>query len=273
MDFSSNIDLIIRELTEVCEIIDDLKNYPGVPSFQIEIAKSKCRGAAELIALLKNIRDKEQPVAEEKTAPAPVIEHKPEVAKIIHTDHTPEKTVAVTTVFELSDEKSESPKAEEKEKEITMAVEIIKEDKAVEKAVTKETRENTEIKTERKEPDRNQEKAPAQSIIADRFSSVTGSIYEQIGKASGTDDTAEKILAKPVASLTDAIGLNDKFLFIGELFKGDKDAYLKAITRLDNTETYNEARSIAMSFNNGNDESEAIKHLLMIIKRKHPSNE
>jgi hypothetical protein len=67
MDFNATIDLIIKDLDEAREIIDDLKKYPGVPVFQVELAKSKCKSAGEVIALLKSLRDniplvKEEPV-------------------------------------------------------------------------------------------------------------------------------------------------------------------------------------------------------------------
>ncbi len=57
MDFNKTVDLIIRDLEEAREIIDDLKNYPGVPVIQIEMARSKCRNVAEVIAMLKDKQD------------------------------------------------------------------------------------------------------------------------------------------------------------------------------------------------------------------------
>jgi hypothetical protein len=55
MDFNSALDIIIKDLGEAAKIIDDLKNYSGVPAFQVELAKAKCRSAAEIITLLKEI--------------------------------------------------------------------------------------------------------------------------------------------------------------------------------------------------------------------------
>ena len=57
MDFNATVDLIIRDLHEAHDIIDDLRNYPGVPAIQIEMAKLKCKSAAEVIALLKNMQN------------------------------------------------------------------------------------------------------------------------------------------------------------------------------------------------------------------------
>jgi hypothetical protein len=56
MDFNATIDLIIKDLDAAREIIDDLKKYPGVPVLQVELAKSKCKSAGEVIALLKDIQ-------------------------------------------------------------------------------------------------------------------------------------------------------------------------------------------------------------------------
>jgi len=42
-------------------------------------------------------------------------------------------------------------------------------------------------------------------------------------------------------SLSDAIGLSDKFLFIGEIFDGNKEAYAQAISRLDKAENLQDA--------------------------------
>ena len=57
MDFNATIDLIIKDLREASDIIDDLKKYPGVPHLQVELAKSKCRSAGEVIALLKTLKE------------------------------------------------------------------------------------------------------------------------------------------------------------------------------------------------------------------------
>ena len=58
MDLNSTIDIIIRDLNEAREIIDDLKKYPGVPELQVELAKSKCKSASEIIALFKTLQAK-----------------------------------------------------------------------------------------------------------------------------------------------------------------------------------------------------------------------
>ena len=45
----------------------------------------------------------------------------------------------------------------------------------------------------------------------------------------------------PISDLKAAIGINEKFLFINELFKGKLDEYKNAIEHLNNLESFNKA--------------------------------
>jgi hypothetical protein len=86
-------------------------------------------------------------------------------------------------------------------------------------------------------------------------------------------DLSDHLKAKQIVSLSDAIGLSDKFLFIGEIFDGNKDTYTQAISRLDKTESLQDAMAIIMSYTGENTENEAVMQLLELVKLKLPSNE
>jgi hypothetical protein len=103
MDFNTTIDIILKDLREVREIIDDLKNYPGMPMLQVELAKSKCRSAEEVIALLKILKPVEkEPVipVTRSAAKEPIIEKEPQ------TIEKPEKRIVQKTP--AADKKSSS---------------------------------------------------------------------------------------------------------------------------------------------------------------------
>ncbi|MGD0342878.1 MAG: hypothetical protein ABSA76_14340 [Bacteroidales bacterium] len=184
MDFNSTVDLIIKELNEAREIIDDLKNYPDVPLLQIELAKSKCKSASEVISLLKKVQ---MPVKN----------------------------------------------------------------------------------TEKKESIPNTEP----SIIADTFTSQSETLNDQLGSLKDDTDLHNVIKHKPLLKLSDEIGVNDKFLFIKEIFNGNPEAYNQAITKLDETESLADAKAIIMSYSGENDESGAAGQLLDLVKRKFPGDE
>ncbi len=78
---------------------------------------------------------------------------------------------------------------------------------------------------------------------------------------------------KPVASLSEAIGINDRFLFIREIFDGNKETYSQAIAKLDKAENIDDALAIIMSYTGEKPENEAVTQLLDIIRLKLPDNE
>jgi hypothetical protein len=216
MEFNATIDLIIKDLDEAGKIIDDLKNYPGVPALQVELAKSKCKSAGEVIGLLKSMKDNQSVAI---TSP-PVVKTSPAIVKTAPPD-------VITP-----------PPAEKKE----------------------ESKKNLKIVSE-----------PA--IIADNFSHLSKRFTEPAGNLKSNVDVSEILEKKPLTSLSEAIGVNDKFLFISEIFEGNKDAYKQALLRLENAHSLSDARAVIMSYTGDKAENEAVKQLLSLVKRKLPSDE
>jgi hypothetical protein len=250
MDFDATIDLIIKELKEASEIIDDLKKYPGVPHLQVELAKMKCRSAGDVIAILKNSREypaeevKEPPMPKKVAKPSPIPEAKPLIAtnieapsvKSVHSGPSPQPAPDVIPEVKT-----------EKQNIIPVVPETI---------THKKSKKDQEAET-----------------LAEQFIDVSGSFYEKLAAEKNEEELAEVLKSKPITSLTDAIGLNDKFLFIREIFQGNQVDYNQAIARLENVESMADARAVIMSYTGDNTESEAVNELLDLVKRKLPSNE
>jgi hypothetical protein len=229
MDFNATVDLIIKELNEARDIIDDLKNYPDVPALQVELAKAKCKNAAEVIALLKNLKEKGAVEKRDPITPGPV-----------------KKEAAVIRMHE-------SPKPEEVEHKA-------------------EVRQTPSIDTKSR-PGRTSKKTSESVIVADTFSQMQSSLNEQLGSRKEEDDVTDLIKTKPITNLSEAIGVNDKFLFIRELFNGNSESYEKAISSLDRSSSFADARAVIMSYAGNNMETEAVKQLLDLVKRKFPADE
>jgi hypothetical protein len=196
MDFNTTIDLIIKDLKEAAEIIDDLKKYPGVPALQVELAKAKCRSAADVIALLKSLGN-------------------------------------------------------------TFSSEKVPEKDKPEMNASKGSQKNT----------------AETPILADKFTPPTGLYDEQSARIKSEKDLSDHLKAKQITSLSEAIGISDKFLFMGEIFNSNKDAYNQAISRLDKVESLDDARAIIMSYLGDNSENDAVAQLLELVKLKLPPNE
>lgn len=202
MDFNTTIDIILKDLREVREIIDDLKKYPGLPVLQVELAKAKCRSAEEVIAILKTLN---------KTAPEQVAPPEPDLIEV------PEKKIPDKTNPE-------------------------------------------EIKV-------------SSATFADNFTSSSGTISDSFGSGNKVEDLASVISRnKHLDNLSDAIGISDKFLFIREIFKGNQSDYEQAIEKLNSAGSMPDAMAIIMSYTGEIEESEVVRQLIEIVKRKIPSD-
>jgi hypothetical protein len=238
MDFNATIDLIIKDLNEAREIIDDLKKYPGVPALQVEFAKSKCKSAAEVIALIKTMGE----IVPEVRQEAPQLKIKAEV-----------KTEPEALVIEVAPKVIVRPKEKKKE------------------TVSEELTQLTGSKKE--EAKKIPEKIADAPIIADRFTDISDSFHDKLLEQKKNDDVSVFQKVKQISSLAEAIGLNDRFLYIREIFNGDKEKYGQAISHLDDVKTIADARAVIMSYTGNSNENDAVVHLLDLIKRKLSADE
>lgn len=233
MDLNATIDILIKDLNEAREIIDDLKKYPGVPELQVELAKSKCKGASEIIALFKTLQAKiPSPVQDIKRPDEePIIEKLPA---------QPEKVVVVT----------EKPVGE-------VVINVIQEAPP----------------GAREEKVQTLKRPSEQSIIADQFSNRPESFNEKLGSHKHEEDVLEILRTKPLSSLDEAIGINDKFLFIREIFDGSAETYNQAIGKLESVGSISDAMAVIMSYTGENTGNEAVRQLVDLIKRKFLAHE
>jgi hypothetical protein len=255
MDFNATIDLIIRELEEAREIIDDLKKYPGAPVLQIELARSKCKNAGEVISLLKEIHNME----------------------ILHNE--PQKDIKNV---EKETERYELETDSEAIEESSSTARI---DRLIDLPYDIQPSEPIHITGNEKEPvsvhqSAGKEEVPEQEppekpfvapIVADTFSHLANRFNEQIG--SEKSDDYSYMQTKHIFSLSESIGINDRFYFIRELFGGDGNAYSKAISDIEDAASFEEAKSIILKSQRNKHENEALKQLLDLVKRKFRPNE
>ena len=236
MDLNATIDIILKDLNDIKEIIDDLKNYQGVPVIEIELAKSKCRSVIEIIALLKD------------TGIKPVF---------VREDHPVKK--------------EEYPSEKKEKVEVTVVEPAPVETSGIGIQPTHQPEIQTEIIKEARiaaVP-----RSAEFTIIADQFSNRPESFNEKLSSMKHDDDVLEIIKTKPVSNLAEAIGINDKYLFIKEIFNGDQESYTQVLSKLESAGDLEEATAIILSYAAENKENEAFKMFINILKRKFPANE
>lgn len=68
--------------------------------------------------------------------------------------------------------------------------------------------------------------------IADRFVSEDNSLHKRLAAQKEDRSLGARLQMTPISNLKDAIGVNEKFLFINELFGGNIQVYNEAIVKL-----------------------------------------
>jgi hypothetical protein len=111
------------------------------------------------------------------------------------------------------------------------------------------------------------EKQQALKTIADKYKDKKV-LAEELAKA-GKKDLSSHLQNKPISSIRVAIGLNDKFQFIKDLFKGDTEAYNSTIEILDTAENLEDAMKVITSNPEWKIEDETVQKLINLVIRRH----
>ncbi len=105
-------------------------------------------------------------------------------------------------------------------------------------------------------------------VISGRFKSGQDSIHDSISKLQHADDLSTQLQAKPISNIADAIGINDKFTFINELFDGDAEKYNKTIEILNEVVNFNDGYNYLIGNYTWDMDSTLVQKILNLIRRK-----
>lgn len=88
----------------------------------------------------------------------------------------------------------------------------------------------------------------------------------------GKTELVERLKETPVKDLRKAVGINDRFLFINDLFRGDENMYERCIKTINSFNIYAEAeywitRELKVKLG-WKDESETVQHFDQLVKRR-----
>ncbi len=109
------------------------------------------------------------------------------------------------------------------------------------------------------------------TIIADKFKDKKESINEKIAQTKTDKSIGSKMQHNHITDLKAVIGINEKFLFIKELFNGNMQEYNKTVNKLNDCkshkETNNHINTLIKKYK-WNNESEPVKRFNELLKRK-----
>lgn len=272
---------LLEEIAKNNTIIDyhikRLKKKPGqLHDIDIDLLSEKLKQIYSLVHELETETETVIPLTEEKKE-AEVIEEKPVAEEIIE-----EKKEVVAEVKEIVVEPEPEPEPipvpepepiPEPKPIIEKVVEEVAEEKPdpapVVEAVTKEIPIVEEIIDEQGVAVEEEAIMSTPKTTADLFSGAT-TIADTYQKDSNTS-MAAKTVQQPITDLKKAIGINDKFLFINELFKGDPTNYNIVIDKLNAIEEMAEAESMMKSYVNEYawaEEGAAYQRLASLVQAK-----
>ncbi len=107
--------------------------------------------------------------------------------------------------------------------------------------------------------------------VADAYKDTKTSLHEKIGSSKTDNTLAGKLQQTPITDLVKSIGINDKFLFIKELFKNSGEDYNEAIQLLNNFSSLSQAfdyLEVLTQNYNWDESSNASLKLFDLVRRK-----
>ena len=107
--------------------------------------------------------------------------------------------------------------------------------------------------------------------LADKFGKEEKSINEKLSEGNTNKAVHQNAQSTPVSNLKTAIGINDKFMFVNELFQGDMksyDAFIREVNDMNNGAAALNAYSQKLESLGADDESAAAVKLGEYIERR-----
>ncbi len=230
MDLKTALNIILNDIKEAGELIDDLRNKPDFPELQIELARSKCKSAEDMIRLISNIIIEQKTVRQDNLKVSDLTVDEPEKADI-----------SIEIAENPADKESDTISSQK-------SAELIRE----------------EISEEKKRP-AYEEIKKSDKILADKFAHLSGRINEKVGDSKKTEGKTRTL---PVTDLNKSIGVNDRFFFIRELFDGDEGRYRQTVQMLNEVTSKDEAADILKEAAPEQSGSEPALQLLELVERK-----
>lgn len=261
----NDINTLMEMIREQSQII---QNYDGkIPQIELDIIMTNLQRLYEDFYELKKLNQqyKPEPVIDEEQIPVFETEER-ELVTII-TDPAP--------AAEVHPEKMPDPEPEIKEERFTETV--VKEDVKTEVApVITEKSPVTELKKQelQKKPVKKASTADlfaeAENVtLADKFKADKKTFHDTIVHEN-KDKTLAETLLKPISDLRTGIGVNDRFVFINELFGGSMNDYQIAIEEINKQTDFARAENVLTELKAalGWNDTESYHKLLSFVRRR-----
>jgi hypothetical protein len=111
---------------------------------------------------------------------------------------------------------------------------------------------------------------PKVSILAERLSPAEAThINETLAQQKTGSDLSSKLQTSPLPSIASGIGINDKFLYIRELFSGDSDTYNRTVKKLDSAGSLDDALEFIQTNFNWDEKDGTVAKFVNLVYRRY----
>lgn len=251
------MEIVLNELNEQFETLKE--NEARIPQIEIDIMMANIRKLYDCMSHLNRL--KEQPRAK---TPLDIV---PEIVV---------PTTAISEVEEAIQEQKETIEEIPTMVDEDLSYENITNDFLEEIDNLEELAESEleEAKAEEVQamfkPEAPKEEKPKSSLLL-QFEDEMFSVNESVAQKSKDKSVVSKLSNTRIENLKSAIGINDKFYFINELFSGNSQAYEDVIYALNNFKRFEEAMQYISTLKYRYDwdtEAEAYQKLVHFLERK-----
>jgi hypothetical protein len=241
MSYRHTFEAALESLKEIEQLIVSFPEDGRMSGIDIDLTLQKMRNVYELMLMVKQ----ESTTNPSMQAPPVQPVRTPEVSRVSEQKIAPpveDKPVQAVEVEQQPAPVEEMPvtaaKVPEPEKTVEPAAPVVKKVK------------------EKKEP----------KTLADQFQGAP-TLHERLHQnMTREEDTLSH--AKPIKNLVEAIGINDRYTFVRELFNGDNAKFESAIHFLNEAGSFNDAYNYMIMYFSWDMDSEPVQLLLDIIRRK-----
>jgi hypothetical protein len=296
MEFKDKIENLSKDIQDINNLLEIIKNNNGISRIEVDILKARIQGL--YLSLLE--LDKKEPESKAKAIENDLTDFERNFEVIESLVPEPEEEVAKNEPDQEDILITEDDKHKEKRKkeEITEVTEnnSIKDENIIPDPVTKSGPESIKVQEAeiKNEPEKkiinkadiseeeildkekenmttfvkSQPNSSSKEVVSDMYKNKQKYRNESLQKEKVNSDISAQFHNKPIADIASAIGINDKFRYIRELFSGDSSLYSKAIEFLNTVDSEQKATTYLKENFSLDTKNKLVKQLLDLTRRK-----
>jgi hypothetical protein len=244
MEVKDIVENLIKDIQEIEKKISALKNSSPVRLIEIETILSRLSNLYDELVHVKNTVHNPSADSQDEGIEQPRAEE-----EAIHPDN--------------GEDHADAPPESEAVQDFELDPEPV---------VEAEIAEETMISGDEGIVESEEEEKKTSGIVADQLSSPKEFRNESLGKTRKGADLSSRLQSQPLQDISSAIGINDRFLFIKELFDGNSKKYDETIKVLNTSPNFNDAFNYLNENFNWDMDDPAVQTLLELTRRKHIIN-